>query len=260
VKDTPTQFDKKGWADDATQMPTDADVSWRVSDNSGRGDRTRKLAWSIDILSLAPMLWALFSRDSNPILILLLLITPLIAIGFVARSKGVYQIAGMRGDDRPGLSTCFVGCGVGLFYRAMRDIHIYPSYWMTIIGGAVFVGGLLTFIVVRADAKTREGSWALILVVASAFAYGAIAETNVLLDWSTPRTSEVLVFSKHASSRGRGGTSWSLHVDKWGPFVAANDISVPGSFYQCVSAGQNVCIKIYGGALRIPWYDVAICK
>jgi hypothetical protein len=260
VKDTPTPFDKDDLADDASQIPTSADVSWRESENSGGPDRARKLAWTIDILSLAPMVWAMFSRDSNPILILLLLITPLVAIGFVVRSKGVYQISGFRGDDRPGLSTCFVGSGVGLFCRAMLDIHIYPSFWLTIIGGALFVGGFLTFLVVRADAKTREGSWALILVVAWAFAYGAIAETNVLLDWSTPRTSEVLVFSKHASSHGRGGTSWSLHVDKWGPFVAANDISVSGSFYQCVSAGQNVCIKVYGGALRIPWYDVAVCK
>jgi hypothetical protein len=257
----PTQFDRDDWANDASQMPTDSDTSLRTFNSSQRLDRAKALAWTMNITSMAPMAWAMVSRGSNPILILLLSIIPLIAIGFVARSKGFYQLGGMRGDDRPGLSVCFVGCGAALFSRALRDIDIYPSSWMTIIGCAVLVGSLLTFIVVRADVETREGSWALILVGASVFAYGAIAEANTLLDWSTPRTSEVSVLSKHVSSYGRGSVPhWNLRVDKWGPFVAPNNVSVPGSFYQRVSAGQTVCIKVYAGALSIRWYEVATCK
>jgi hypothetical protein len=193
-------------------------------------------------------------------MILLLFIPPLIAVGLAARSRGLYQITGFRGDARPDLSMCFVGCGMALCIRALRDINIYPPYWITIIICAVFVGGLLTLLVVSVDAKNREGGWALILVVASMFGYGAIAEADVLLDWSMPKTSEALVVSKHSSSRARGPAMWYLHVAKWGPFAASTDVSVPGPFYQCILAGQTVCIKVYPGALNIPWYDVAICK
>jgi len=260
VTDPPTQFDRNDWANGASRSATNTDAIWPPSESSRQLDRAKKFARTINSIGLALAIWAMFFPRPNPVMILLLFIPPLIAVGLATRSRGLYQITAFRGDVRPDLSMCFLGCGTALCVRALRDINIYPLYWTTIITCAVFVGGLLTLLVVSMDAKTREGGWALILVGASVFGYGAIGEADVLLDGSIPKTSEVLVFSKYSNSHARGPAMWHLHVAKWGPFAASTDVSVPGPLYQCISAGQTVCIKVYRGALNIPWYDVAICK
>jgi hypothetical protein len=157
------------------------------------------------------------------------------------------------------LSAVFLGCGLVASYLALRDINILPLYWITALTFAILVGCILTIIVVRADSRTREGTWAIIFLFATMYSYGAIAEVDTLLDWSVPKITQVPILGKHRSS-ARGGTYWYLKVGKWCPFLEPNNVSVPGSFYQSVSPGQMVCINLQSGAVNIPWYFVTACN
>lgn len=253
-----TQFDKNDPAGFEPEFASDANPELKPTEHSPRLDQAKTIAKVLNGISMAAMVWGLFFPRPNQVMITLLAGLPLIAIVILAPSKGLYHMGGLRSDRRPSLGPAFLGCGLVLFLRAIQDINLYPLCWVTAITSAILVGGILTLIVVRADPRTREGTWALILVASCIYSYGAIAEADTLLDWSTPRITEVLVLSKHSSS-GRSSTSWYLRVEKWGPFLEPNNVSVPGPFYQSVSPGQTVCIKLYSGVLNIPWYFVSAC-
>ncbi len=255
----PTQFDKNDPPGLEPESASGTDPELMETEHSPRLDQAKTVAKVLNGISIAAMVWGLFFPRPNDVMIALLACLPLIAIVMLAPSKGLYHMGGLRSDRRPSLGPAFLGCGLVLFLRALQDINLHPLYWVTAITSAILVGGVLTLIVVGADPRTREGTWALVLVGASIYSYGAIAEADTLLDRSAPRITEVLVVSKHSSSSARGSTSWYLRVGKWGPFLEPNDVSVPGPFYQSVSSGQTVCIKLYSGALNIPWYFVSTC-
>jgi hypothetical protein len=253
------QFDANDPARFEAELASGTDSELKEAEHSLRLDRAKTIAKILNGISIAGFVWGWLSPRSNQVMIVLLAGPPLIATGLLARSKGLYHMGGLRGDRRPSLGPAFLGCGLILFLCAFRDINIYPLYWMTALTSAILVGSILTLVVARADPRIREGTWALVWVAASLYAYGAITEADVLLDWSAPKTTEVVVLSKHSSS-GRRSITWYLHVEKWGPFLEPNNVSVPSTFYQSVSPGQTVCIELHSGALNIPWYLVALCK
>lgn len=77
MKDTPTQFDRNDWSNDASQIPTDLGASFRASKSCQCLHRAKTLARTMNSISLVPMTWAMFSHASNLGLILLLSIVPL---------------------------------------------------------------------------------------------------------------------------------------------------------------------------------------
>jgi hypothetical protein len=163
------------------------------------------------------LLWGLFAPRSHQVVIAALAVLPMSAIVLAVRSKGLYELSTMRGAPRPVLSPAFL-CRLVLFFRAIRDINILPLHWITALLAAISVGCILVMIVMRADPGTRQGSWALILLVASLYAYGFITEADVLLDWSAPQTIGVAVLGKRYSS-GKGSMTYYLRVPDWGPFI-----------------------------------------
>jgi hypothetical protein len=256
----PTQFDKNDPPGLEPESASGTDPELMETEHSPQLDHAKTIAKVLNGISIAAMVWGLFFPRPNEVMIALLAGLPLVAIAMLAPSKGLYHMGGLRSDRRPSLGPAFLGCGLVLSLRALQEINLHPLYWVTAITSAILVGGILTLIVVRADARSREGTWALILVVASVYSYGAIAEADTLLDWSTPTINEVLVLRKHYSSGRRGTPSWYLRVERSVSFPEPHDVPVSGTLYQSVSPGQTVCIKLYSGALNIPWYFVSACR
>src|ERR1700688_4108146 len=236
----------------------DQDLDRRRS--PGQLDSARTSAKVLNSIAWPLLLWGLFAPRSHQVVIAALAVLPMSAIVLAVRSKGLYELSTMRGAPCPVLSPAFL-CGLVLFIRAIRDINILPLHWITALLAAIFVGCILMMIVVRADPSTRQGAWGLILLVASLYAYGFITEADVLLDWSAPQTIGVAVLGKRYSSvNGKGNITYYLRVPEWGPFVQPNDVPVSHTLYSSASLGQTVCINLFPGALRIPWYSVVNCE
>jgi hypothetical protein len=230
------QFEADDLANTKIQLANHSDPSLSPQENSAHSNRAKTIAKVLNSISIAAIIWGWFFPRPNKVVIVLLVGLPLTAIVLLAQSKGLYHIADYRGDRRPNLSAAFLGCGLVASYLALRDINILPLYWITALTFAMLVGCILTIIVVRADSRTREGTWAIIFLFATMYSYGAIAEVDTLLDSSVPKITQVPVLGKHRSS-ARGGTYWYLKVGKWGR-LAPEQIHTPEAVFHVAQESQ----------------------
>jgi len=145
-----------------------------------------------------------------------------------------------------------------LVARTLQDIHLLE--WTSILIAAIVCALLLLLIVSACDRALRKRPWtAVIIFVFGAFyGWGLIAQANALLDTSPARIFQVAVTGKHVSS-GKT-TTYYLRLEPWGPATTSQDVSVPSSLYDYADVGVTVCVVLYPGALRIPWYEVERCR
>jgi hypothetical protein len=201
--------------------------------------------------------WGWFYPRPYPLVILLLSAIPPIAIYAGLRAKGVYQFDGKRNDVRPSLAAPIIVPGLILSLRAISDFSFLR--WQQLLSPILVVAVTMTALLAAADPKSGKQRWLILATLFLAVAYGGgvTAMADALLDRSAPQVLQVEVLHKHISS-GRS-TTWYLHLAPWGPQDHAEDVSVSRSLYSSVQTGQIVCVYLYPGTLKIPWFQVARC-
>lgn len=240
------------------QITADREIALTPEQGLERLVRARKLARAFSAIATAVSFWGWLFPRPYELVIAILIATPIAAALLVVRSKGLYAIDEFPNDARAGLGLPFILPGLVLTLRAASDIRLLA--WMPALVWVLLVAIAITLVVARVDKGIRNRRWALLLFLlfGAAYAYGAIAQVNVLLDHSTPERFEVTVLSKHASD-DRNPT-WELEVGQWGPRGGNNNVSVSRSVYNSVVRGRSVCVYVWAGALRLPWYLVAACR
>jgi hypothetical protein len=221
-------------------------------------ESAKNTAKVLNVIGWPLCLWGWIYPRPYPLAMLALVVLPLVAIVLVVRSNGLYEIAGIRGDRRPSLVGLFL-CGMVLFIRALEDIRLLQ--WPFLVVPAIVGGSALTLVALTRDRRMREGSWALVWLIAILYSYGAIAEANTLFDSSKPEIFQANVVGKRSYGGGLHTDLWYyLRLDRWGQSSVANDVHLPFALYRSVSIGQRVCVSVYPGALKIRWYSVNQCR
>ena len=191
------------------------------------------------------------------LVILILAAIPPIAIYLGLRAKGVYQFDGQRNDARPSLAVPVIAPGASLAIRATYDLSFL--HWQQLCSPILVLTIAMTALIAAADPKTGKQRWSYLafLLLAAFYSGGVTAMADSILDHSTPHVFQAEVLHKHISS-GRS-TTWYLQLAPWGPQDHPDEVSVHRSLYNSVQPGQTVCVYLYPGALKIPWFQVAHC-
>jgi len=227
-----------------------------------RSASAKRVATVLNTVSIALFLvmWFPIGNGLHEVLIVFLFVLPLVGVGLVALSKGVFRFGGLRKDREPSVSIVFIVCGTALFIQALRDVNIFWFVLTPIVAPVLILGLLITVTIVAADSRTRDGIWAQVWLVATMYSLGAVIEANRYFDAAAPKVFPVEVLGQHCNSSARGPTLCYVHVIPWGPFSQANDVRVPTDLYDSVSSGQTVCIDLHPGALSIAWYTANLCR
>jgi hypothetical protein len=251
-------LDAKELAESQESLAVDPDVGFHSEEHSQRIARARKLATPLNVVAVVSFFWGYIFPRPYLLVIAILSALPLIALGLLVQSRGIYQAEGRRNDARPSLAFVLIFPGVALALRAVLDLNLLQ--WKPILSATVLLAFVMTLAVAAADPGVRRRPAALLpfLLFGASYGYGLTAQANSLLDNSTPQTFQVAVVGKHIS-KGKS-TSYYLHLDPWGPQTSATEVTVPASIYSSAVTGQQVCVYLHPGALRIPWYAVAPCS
>jgi peptidoglycan/LPS O-acetylase OafA/YrhL len=211
------------------------------------------LTWA----SWVAAVWGWFYPRPYSLVILILAAIPPIAIYLGLRAKGVYQFDGNRNDARPSLAVPVIVPGLILALRAVYDLSFLR--WQQLLSPIFLVTIVMTALIASSDPKTGKQRWSYLatLFIALGYAGGVTAMADSLLDHSTPQILQAEVLHKRISS-GRH-TTWYLELAPWGPQDHPDEISVHRSLYNSVQPGQTVCVYLFLGALKIPWFQLAHC-
>ncbi len=87
--------------------------------------------------------------------------------------------------------------------------------------------------------------------------FGAIVMANCLLDKTSPTTYQVNIIDKHISHSSKGGNTYYLKINSWGPISAQKEVPVPVSFYNNVNANEIIAANLKQGFLGMRWYYVS---
>lgn len=239
------------------QLLADPELGFHSDTRKERVAEARRIARNLTIAAWIAFFWAVLFPHPYGLVMLVAAALPLVSLILLVRSKGIYQMEGRRKDARPNLAIAFLFPGMGLALRAMADFHLLA--WKPILFMAAFCSLGMAIILYQADSGMRKRPWSLLPIVlfGSFYAYGAIAQSNALLDKSSTNAFTAVVTRKHVV-HGRS-ISYHFRLDPWGPQLDETDITVPRQLYNAASIGDRVCIDLHSGALRIAWYQITQC-
>ena len=251
-------IDAKEIAESQADLEADPDLGFHSDDRKQRIAQAKRTAKYLNVISWITLVWGFFFPRPYTLVVVTLTVLPIIAVVLLIRSSGIYQIEGRRNDARPSLAVPFIFPGMVLVARTVQDIHLLE--WTSILVAAIVCALLLLLVVSACDHALRKRPWTavVILVFGAFYVWGLIAQANALLDTSPARVFQVAVTGKHMSS-GKS-TTYYLRLEPWGPETTSQDVSVPSSLYDYADVGVTVCVDLYPGSLRIPWYEVDRCR
>jgi len=251
-------LDAEDFAKSEAELSADPDLGFHSEDREERLRTAKPTAKVLTTIAWIASIWAWIFPRPYKLAILSLVALPLTAIVLQIRSRGIYQMEGRRNDARPSLAVAFLFPGLILDLRVILDLHFFR--WVSLFYMAFLIAFVLSWFIFQSDAVMRKRPWSLlvILLFASLYCGGTLCEANALLDRSAPQNFSAAVTGKHISS-GKS-TTYYLNLSPWGPQTAPSEVSVPASLYGSLSPGDNVCIRLFSGALHAPWYAVDQCR
>ncbi len=217
-------------------------------------EKWTRFARPVNIVAGVVGLWGLLYPRPYPLVIAILIFLPVVALGLVARSKGILRFDQYKNDPHPHVAGAIIFPPMTLALRSVVDFSILSSthaLWLTI-----GVAAVVWFATTKADStltSRRIGSFA-IAAFMLAYGYGAGLQTNVLLDRSAWTSYTATIAEKHVS-RGRG-TSYKLRLKPWGPKKDGSTVTVAANLFNVLEPGDFVILGVRQGFLGVPWYGV----
>lgn len=250
--------DAQELAKSEADVTADPDLGFHSEDRKQRIAQAKKTAWALTITTWVVFFWAFVFPSPYGLVILILTCLPLLAVGLLMRSHGIYQMEGRRNDARPSLAMVFLFPGMALALRALQDVHLLR--WVPILYVGIPCSAVLCWLVFRADRGIQKRPWSLLpfFLFGSMYACAAIAHANTLLDRTPAERFQTKVVSKRISSGKH--TTYFIRLEPWGDQVMPTDVSVPRRFYVSVTRGESLCVYQRPGAFQLPWYVVDRCQ
>jgi hypothetical protein len=229
---------------------------WQLKLKEGRGTITVQKSYDCDGLrSWLQQIPDLDERDRLPSAIVLALL-PVVLIYLVRQGPLLYGIFTPKRDPRTDLGIAFMACGLGLIFGNM-GVHFVEKVSLLEYAGLV---GLLFCAGIFSAARKNPQFWGAMLgmlFIAGAYGFGLAEAADTIPDQAKPASYSATIENKHETN-GRS-TSYYLDLGPWGPMQGANSLSVSESIYEGASIGDQVCLDLRPGVLRVQWYQVVAC-
>lgn len=207
--------------------------------------------------------WLVLWPFPNAVAVLAAALTPWIAVAVVALSRGRVRLLGGGSGGHPGLLTVLFVPSLGLGLRALLDVSLLDWRdalpWLGI--GSAAMAALLTLVdrhLRRRRAAVLLGGGLFLLLATGPYAWGTAVLANAWLDRSPADVYRPPVLRK-LQYGGRLGIH-RLDLASWGPYEAANRVTVDGAVYDALKPGDAACVRLRPGALRMAWIVVTPCR
>lgn len=249
--------DDEEFAQSQAELAVDPNLGFASHERRRQVESAKKTATALNIATGISFVWGIFYPYPYPLVLLLPAVLPLIAVVLLVRSNGIYQIEGRRQDARPSLALVFLLPGMVVPMLALAPFHTLQ--WKPILVFSALLAACLVFVLASADRGLRQRPWVILplLIFSALYMSGLIVAADSVLDRSRPQTYQVTVLDKHLST-GKS-TTYYLHLKPWGPETHETQVTVSHSLYNSIPIGESVCVFLYSGALRVPWYRVSSC-
>lgn len=221
----------------------------------------RKIAARLNIFVLLLIFWAVSPPHYYyPIMVLVLVALPWVAIRLKAKSPDIYRLVWRRKDPGPNISKLLIVPGFILMMRAYNDHNVIVEVALTVV--VFIVSCLMNIAIYKADgANANEPppiftfQRALLAFLLLPYCYGFAVQVDVLLDIWPPQEYQVVVLDRYDWK-----TRWTVKVEPWEGMHEKKNVNVPRAMYDAVKSGDKVCVRQHVGALFIPWYELGMCK
>ena len=215
--------------------------------------------WNIVLSAIAIAAAFAFALGSDQLHLpsaIVLALLPLALVYLLRRAPLLYAMFKPKRDPRTDLSLALMACGLGLIF-GNDGIHFVEMPSLFEYAGLV---GLLCCAAIFSPARQNPQFWGAMigmLMIAGAYGWGLAATIDSLADHSPPAGYTAMVQGMH-QTHGRS-TSYYLDLPPWGPIQSPNHLSVGYGMYRRTSIGDQVCLEVHSGALRVQWYRMVAC-
>lgn len=192
----------------------------------------------------------------HPIAASILVITPLAAAMLLHRSPLLYAVMKQKSDPRAELVYVLMIAGFALLLHS-SGLHLVQVQPLLLVAAPVAVACFLGFAGAAHTTSTRTGIWIALAIFSCLYGFALSMVTDTLGDSRISATYRAEVLGKH-ESHGRS-TSYTLTLAPWGPREQAENVGVSATIYRVLDIGDQACIEVHPGNLRIAWFRVAAC-
>ena len=187
---------------------------------------------------------------------IVLALVPVVLIYLVRQGPLLYGIFTPKRDPRTDLGLAFLACGLGLIFGDLGSQFVEKASLLEYAGlvGLLFCAGIYS------AARKNPQFWGAMLgmlFIAGAYGFGLAEAADTIPDQAKPASYSATIENKH-ETQGRT-TSYYLDLGPWGPMQGANSLSVSESTYAGATIGDQVCLDLRPGVLRVQWYQVVAC-
>jgi hypothetical protein len=143
-------------------------------------------------------------------------------------------------------------------FDSVRSIKLLT--WESATAISACVAAALWFAALKIDpvVRLKLGYTVGAFLLCLPYGYGLTTEANARLDHARAATYSARVTGKQVS-HGRGSTGYHLNLEPWGPQLHADRVWVPSALYRSTVVGDEICVEVKPGALRIEWYVIRRC-
>ena len=224
-------------------------------------EKAQRTARILGFVGMAIGFWLFFYPHPLYLALAANALAPILALGIVVRSEGLYGVDEQRGGSRPSVA------GFMIFPALMLALYALRSHFNSILDWPLSLqwtlGGMLAFslIIMRIDRAIGDRPARIIpiaFVIAMPYAYGLSTIANSIFDNAAAKNYSVAVTEKHKTT-GKN-PAWKLTLGSWAGRNGGDEISVTPSYWNVIQAGDVVTIELHPGALHMPWYRVVVPK
>ena len=257
---------KEKYADVDQRQNTAATEELLENENFGasREDRKAKLANAQLVsgvatgLAIALGAWAIFSDSYWELAMTALFLVPWAAIYLVWSYKGLLKLSSSKKSPYPSIFIpFFVSILTALIETIGYRLYGFPSSaWLILLAGTL----ALTLVALAAmrvalDTGNKAGGIAVVIIFSGLYTWNLLVYSNCHYDGSVPQVMHAEVTAKRTTT-GRS-TSYYLMLGPWGQYAVGKEVSVGKSFYNNITIGDSVNIRLRKGKWNIPWYTIA---
>ncbi len=215
-----------------------------------------------DWTAFALFVWGVGYPHPYVVCIIILAVTPIVAIAIVQLSAGRLTLFDHVDDRRPHLFRLWILPPLALALRS----HDYDFVnWKEVLPACALVTVLYAIATIITNGQARQNlslkdqiiGGVAIFLIGLAYGWGLISEANGKLDHSKPIVFHTKVLDKW---RGSGKShSWNLTIEPWGPVKVEDNTDVGRIMYDRTQIGQVVCVSLYKGSLGFQRYTIDSC-
>lgn len=233
------------------------DFGRNAAERADKLNQAKKVATVINWMASIAAAWAFFYPVPYEIVILLNLLFPAVGVIVLFLYKGLIHMDENAGSAYPSLAYAIIFPSMALVLRAVLDFNIlsYTNFW------PVFILISISFLLIpllrtkELNYKTHIGKFTFVslLLITSAYGFGAVITVNCTFDNSLPETYSTLIMDK-SISRSSGISTYYLDVSPCGPEKNISQVVVSQDLYKSALKGEETTIYLGKGWLNIPWF------